>query len=68
MTRTCAALAASLLLAACAWEETDLNAELAAATKDMRGRVEALPQVQLAEPLSYTGEKLPDPFHPWGRR
>lgn len=58
-----AALAAAALLAGCSGEEhSDLKQELAQATKDFRGRVDALPQVRPYEPVPYTAEGQVDPF------
>lgn len=58
-------LAAAALLAACAGEEQqELRAELAALTKDMRGRVDPLPVVKPYEPVPYTAFDMPDPFGP----
>jgi type IV pilus assembly protein PilP len=59
------ALLALALLAACGGEEhRDLKQELAAATKDFRGRVDPLPQVKPYEPVPYTAEGMVDPFRP----
>lgn len=59
------ALAAVLLLAACASEEQrELKQELSALTKDLRGRVEPLPEVQPYEPVPYGSEGKIDPFRP----
>ncbi len=59
------ALAGFALLAACGGEEQgELRQELAAMTKDLRGKVEPLPQVRTYEPVPYTGENLIDPFVP----
>ena len=53
------------LLAACGGEEqSELRQELAAMTKDLRGRVDPLPQVRSYEPVPYTGESMLDPFVP----
>jgi len=53
------------LLAACGGEEQgELRQELAALTKDLRGRVEPLPQVRSYEPAPYRGESMLDPFVP----
>jgi type IV pilus assembly protein PilP len=53
------------LLASCGGEEhRDLKEELANLTKDMRGRVEPLPQVKPYEPVPYTAEGQVDPFRP----
>lgn len=62
---TLAALAAASLVAACSGDEFgDLKEELAAATKDFRGRVDPLPQVKPYEPVPYQGEGVVDPFRP----
>ena len=54
-----------VLLAGCGGEEhRDLKEELANLTKDMRGRVEPLPQVKPYEPVPYTAEGTVDPFRP----
>ena len=59
------ALAGALSLAACSGEEHgDLKQELAALTKDVRGRVDPLPQVRPYEPVPYTAESQIDPFRP----
>jgi type IV pilus assembly protein PilP len=53
------------LLAACGGEEQgELKQELAAMTKDLRGRVDPLPQVRTYEPVPYKGESMLDPFVP----
>ena len=53
------------LLAACGGEEQgELKQELAAMTKDLRGRVDPLPQVRSYEPVPYKGESMLDPFVP----
>ena len=53
------------LLAACGGEEqSELRQELAAMTKDLRGRVDPLPQVRSYEPVPYKGESMLDPFVP----
>ena len=65
MSHRCLALAAAALLAACGGEEHgDLKQELTQLTKDVRGRVEALPQVKPYEPVPYTAEAQIDPFRP----
>jgi type IV pilus assembly protein PilP len=59
------AVAAALALAACGGEEhSDLKQELHNLTKDMRGRVDPLPQVRPYEPVPYTAEGQIDPFRP----
>jgi type IV pilus assembly protein PilP len=57
------ALAAAL--AGCSGEEhSDLKQELGQLTKDLRGRVDPLPQVKPYEPVPYTAEGQVDPFRP----
>jgi type IV pilus assembly protein PilP len=58
------ALAAALLAACGGEEQQELRAELAAITKDMRGRVDPLPVVKPYEPVPYTAFDQPDPFGP----
>ena len=64
--RTSAALAAAvMLLAACGDERsTEVRKELEAMTKDLRGKVDPLPQVKSYEPVPYKGESMLDPFVP----
>ena len=63
--RTFIVLTGVALLAACAGEEQgELKQELAAMTKDLRGRVDPLPQVRSYEPVPYKGESMLDPFVP----
>lgn len=53
------------LLAGCGGEEqSELRSELQALTKDLRGRVDPLPQVRSYEPMRYKGESMVDPFVP----
>jgi type IV pilus assembly protein PilP len=60
-----AGVAGMLLLGACGGEEqSELRQELAAMTKDLRGRVDPLPQVRSFEPVPYKGESMVDPFVP----
>jgi type IV pilus assembly protein PilP len=60
-----AAIAGGVLLAACSGEEqSELRQELAAMTKDLRGKVDPLPQVRTFEPVPYKGESMVDPFVP----
>jgi len=63
--RIAAAIAGGVLLAACGGEEqSELRQELAAMTKDLRGKVDPLPQVKSFEPVPYKGESMVDPFVP----
>ena len=58
-----AGVAGTLLLGACGGEEqSELRQELAAMTKDLRGRVDPLPQVKSFEPVPYKGESMVDPY------
>src|SRR6266404_9767977 len=60
-----AVLVAAAALGACGGEEQGpLKQELAQLTKDVRGRVEPLPQVRPYEPVPYTAEGQIDPFRP----
>jgi type IV pilus assembly protein PilP len=60
-----AAAASTVLLVACGGEEqSELRQELAAMTKDLRGKVDPLPQVKSFEPVPYRGESMVDPFVP----
>lgn len=62
---TLVAAAALALAAGCGGEEHgDLKEELNQLTKDMRGRVDPLPQVRPYEPVPYTAEGQIDPFRP----
>src|SRR5438552_2870618 len=58
------ALAATLLAGCGSDEHGDLKQELAQLTKDVRGRVDPLPQVRPYEPVPYTAEGQIDPFRP----
>jgi type IV pilus assembly protein PilP len=63
--RTFIVLAGVALLAACGGaEQTELRQELATLTKDLRGKVDPLPQVKPYEPVPYTSEGEVDPFRP----
>jgi type IV pilus assembly protein PilP len=58
-------LVAALALAGCGGEEHgDLKQELHQLTKDLRGRVDPLPEVKPYEPVPYTAEDSVDPFRP----
>lgn len=58
-------IAALAALAGCGGEEHgDLKQELHSLTKDLRGRVDPLPQVRPYEPVPYTAEGMVDPFRP----
>jgi type IV pilus assembly protein PilP len=58
-------LACVALLAACGGEQFgDLKKELNDMTKDLRGRVDPLPQVRPYEPVAYQAENEIDPFRP----
>jgi type IV pilus assembly protein PilP len=58
-------LACVVLLAACEGEQSsDLRKELNDMTKDLRGRVDPLPQVRPYEPVPYQAENDVDPFRP----
>ena len=63
--RRAALLAIAILAAGCGGEEHgDLKEELNQLTKDLRGRVDPLPQVRPYEPVPYTAEGAIDPFRP----
>jgi type IV pilus assembly protein PilP len=63
--RTFILLTGVAMLAACSGEEQgELKQELAAMTKDLRGKVDPLPQVRSYEPVPYKGESMLDPFVP----
>jgi type IV pilus assembly protein PilP len=63
--RRLAIIALGLSLAACGGDEhSDLKEELKNLTKDLRGRIEALPVVKPYEPVPYQAAELPDPFGP----
>src|SRR5258708_12150211 len=58
-----AGIALGLLLAACGGEEFgDLKSELKDKTKDLRGRIDALPVVKPYEPVPYKAFDQADPF------
>jgi type IV pilus assembly protein PilP len=58
-------VAAVATAAGCGGEEhSDLKQELNQLTKDLRGRVDPLPQVRPYEPVPYTAEGQIDPFRP----
>ncbi len=55
----------ALVLAACGGEQFgDLKGELALLTKDLRGKVDPLPQVKPYEPVPYKAFDEIDPFKP----
>ena len=58
-----AALALLSLLAACGGGD-DPRAFVANAGKDLRGKVDPLPEVKPYEPFTYTATDLPNPFKP----
>ena len=59
------ALVCVAVLAACEGEQhSDLKSELTELTKDLRGRVDPLPQVRPYEPVPYQAEGEVDPFRP----
>jgi len=63
--RFAAAIAGTAMLCACGGEEqSELRQELATMTKDLRGKVDPLPQVKSFEPVPYKGESMVDPFVP----
>ena len=63
--RTFIVLTGVAVLAACGGEEQgELRQELAAMTKDLRGKVDPLPQARSYEPVPYKGESMQDPFVP----
>jgi len=54
-----------VILAGCEGEQySDLRKELNDMTKDLRGRVDPLPQVRPYEPVPYQAENEVDPFRP----
>jgi type IV pilus assembly protein PilP len=56
-------VAGALLLSGCGGDEHgDLKQELNSLTKDLRGRVDPLPQVRAYEPVPYQAEGEIDPF------
>jgi type IV pilus assembly protein PilP len=61
---TLAALAVTLAAGCGGEEHRDLKEELNQLTKDLRGRVDPLPQVKPYEPVPYTAEGQIDPFRP----
>jgi type IV pilus assembly protein PilP len=63
--RTLIVLIGAALLVACGGEEQgELRQELAAMTKDLRSKVDPLPQVRSYEPVPYNGVSMLDPFVP----
>jgi type IV pilus assembly protein PilP len=60
-----AAISVLLMLAACGEERsTEVRKELEEMSKDLRGKVDPLPQVKSYEPVPYKGESMLDPFVP----
>jgi len=57
-------LVMAALLAACGEEQGELKQELKLLTKDLRGKVDPLPQVKPYEPVPYTSGGEVDPFRP----
>lgn len=58
-------LACAVVLAGCEGEKhSDLRKELNEMTRDLRGRVDPLPQVRPYEPVPYQAENEVDPFRP----
>ena len=56
---------ASLVMAGCGGEtHQDLRAWMADQGKDVKGKIDPLPQVQPYEPFAYNAFDLPDPFKP----
>lgn len=63
MRRTLIIGCVALLAGGCGSDQhSDLRQELNALTKDLRGRVDPLPQVTPYEPVPYKAEALVDPF------
>src|SRR5712671_5723240 len=59
------AIGAAVSMVACSNDEYgDLKQELNQLTKDVRGKVDPLPQVRPYEPVPYTAEAAVDPFRP----
>src|SRR5436305_10141226 len=56
---------ASLVVAGCGGDtHQDLRAWMAEQGKNVKGKIEPLPQVQPYEPFAYNAFDLPDPFKP----
>ena len=59
------AILLAVLLASCGGEQhSDLKQELNSLTKDLRGKIDALPVVKPYEPVPYQAFDMPDPFGP----
>ncbi len=58
------ALAASFVLRVRGEAGPGLVQELAELSKDLRGRVDPLPQLRPVPPAAYRAGNLPDPFNP----
>jgi type IV pilus assembly protein PilP len=60
-----AAFFTAMLVAGCGGDShQDLREWMAAQGKDVKGKVEPLPQVKVYEPFAYNAFDLPDPFRP----
>lgn len=64
MTKALVLAVVALLLAGCGEEQGELKQELKELTKDLRGKVDPLPQVKPYEPVPYASEGEVDPFRP----
>ena len=58
------ALLAAFGVAACGGDNQDLKAWMADQGKNVRGRLDPLPQLKPYEPFAYNAFDLPDPFKP----
>ncbi len=59
------AVVAAITLSACGGEShQDLRGWMAAQGKDVRGKLDPLPQIRPYEPFAYNAFDLPDPFKP----